>query len=185
MRFTRIDFANPAKPSSRTGVALFALGAVLAGIAVMEDSSSRDALAQSQERLERARASYKRAEKARTPRPTVEPPELKQSGDIVRRLTLPWGQLFDALERADNDKIALLAVEPDAEKTRLRLSGEAKTVSALVDYMKSIDNKGGVADLRLMTQQIKQNDAQRPIEFVLEASWLRGSQRANRDGPGL
>jgi len=43
--------------------------------------------------------------------------EVKHANDVLRQLTLPWDELFQAVESAAGKKIALLALEPDTEKT--------------------------------------------------------------------
>jgi len=182
MRLTRVDFIASTARSSRMGAALFVAGALLAGAAVMDDASRGEQLTRSQQHLKKARAAAKRAEAAQAPNQGAELANFKQSGDIAQRLISPWGDLLDALEHADNENVALLAIEPDAEKGRLRLSGEAKNLDALVEYIKSLDGRAGIAELRLMTQQVKQNDAQHPVEFVLESNWLRRTQRASLGG---
>jgi hypothetical protein len=182
MHATRIDFIAPAARSSRAGAVLFVLGVLLAGASVMDDADRSEELTRTQERLKKARTAQKRAEAARAPLRGGEFAGFKQSGDVARRLALPWGDLLDALERADNEQVALLAVDPDAERGRLRLSGEAINMDALVKYIKSLDGKGGIAGLRVMTQQTKQGDAQHPVEFVLESNWSRGPQTAYVDG---
>lgn len=182
MRLTRVDFVASAARSSRMGGIIFLVGVLLAGAAVMDDASRSEELLRSHEHLKKARVAYKRVEVAHAPRQGHEPAGFKQSGDIAQRLALPWGDLLDALENADNENVALLAIEPDAERSRLRLSGEAKNMDALVDYIKSVDGKAGIAELRLTTQQVKQNDAQHPIEFVLEANWLHRKPSANPAG---
>jgi hypothetical protein len=178
MRLTRVDFVVAPARSSRLGVILLVAGALLGGAAVMDDSGRSEAVAQAQDRLKKARAAYKRVEAAHAPKQKYELAGLSPSGDIGRRLGAPWGDLLDALEHAHNDTVALLAVEPDAERGRLRLSGEAKNLDAVVDYMESLEGKAGITELRLLTQQVKQSDAQRPVEFVLESNWLHRAQHA-------
>src|SRR5258705_12970489 len=39
--------------------------------------------------------------------------ELAAARDTAQRLSLPWGKLFDALESASSEQVALLAIEPD------------------------------------------------------------------------
>ena len=182
MRLTQVDFVAPASSRSRLGMVLLVLGVLLAGLAVMDDDSRGDEMAQARAALDQARVAYQRATADKAPKPGMELAGFKQSGDIARRLASPWGELLDALEHADNANIALLAVEVDTERGRLQLSGEARNLQALVDYIKALDGKAGILDLRLTTQQIKEKDAQQPIEFVLESNWLRRPQRANAGG---
>jgi len=182
MRMTHVDFVASARLSSRMGAILFVAGALLAGGAVMDDASRSEELLRTQQQLKKARVAYKRVEAAHAPAQSSDLAGFKQPSDIAQRLTLPWGHLLDALENADNENVALLAIEPDADRGRLRLTGEAKSLEALVDYIKALDGKAGIAELRLMTQQVKQSDAQHPVEFVLESNWLRRTPHASVEG---
>ncbi len=173
----RVDFVASSVRSPRTGLMLFVIGAMLAGAAVMDDASRSDELVQLQGRAKKAKVAYQRVEAKRAPDHGIALASVSQSGDINRRLASPWGQLLDALEHAQNDTIALLAIEPSAERGRLRLSGEAKDMDALVAYMKSLDGEAGISELRLLTQQVKQSDPQHPVEFVIESHWLHRAPR--------
>lgn len=177
VQITNLDFLASPKRASYLGAMLLALGAVFAGAAVMDDAERSAELDLLKSRLERTRAAYKRVSTAKVATPGVEFKSLKQFNDIARRLSLPWGGLLDALERADSKDVALLAIEPDAERGQLRLSGEARTMGALVDYINSLDGRAGIFDLRLVSQQTKLNDPQKPIEFALEAQWMQRPQR--------
>ena len=177
MRLTHVDFVASSASSARTGMVLFVIGSLLVGAAVMDDASRSDELVQLQGRVKKAKAAYKRVEATRAPDHGIGLAGVSQSGDINRRLATPWGNLLDALEHAQNDAIALLAIEPSVEQGRLRLSGEAKDMDALVDYIKSLDGKAGLSELRLLTQQIKQSDPQHPVEFVVESHWLHKTPR--------
>ena len=101
---------------------------------------------------------------------------------MVARLLTPWGVLFDGLEQAHNDDIALLRVEPDAQRGRLLLGGEARNMGALVGYVAALEGHGGLSDVRLVNQQIKADDAQHPLEFALEARWQGAAAAPSAQG---
>lgn len=178
MRQTHVDFVASSASSARTGIVLFVIGTLLAGAAVMDDANRSDELVQLQVSLKKAKAVSRRMEAVRAPDHGIGLAGVRQSGDINRRLTSPWSELLDALEHAQNDSIALLAIEPNAEQGKLRLSGEAKDMDALVGYIRSLDGKAGLSELRLLTQQAKQSDPQHPVEFVLESHWLQKPPRS-------
>ena len=53
-------------------------------------------------------------------------------------------------------------------------------MSSLVDYIKLLDGRGGITELRLLTQRVKEADTQHPIEFVLESHWLQQTATAEQ-----
>lgn len=172
MRLTRLDFVAAPAGSSRAGVLLVAFGVMLAGAAVFDDAAGSDELARLQHQRERAQAAYQRAKVAHAAASNRRAGLFGTDAVAVeRRLNLPWGALLDALERAQSDNVALLGIEPDAARGRLRVSGEARDMNALVDYIGALEGKGGIADLRVLSQQVKETDAQHPVEFQLEARW--------------
>lgn len=171
MRIRRLDFMARPPRSSSLGLVLLVAGSLLSSAAVFDDSTRSDELAALQARLQRVKTAYHRSELTHggTQGPALN--DFKQAGNVEQRLAAPWGNLLDTLEQAQNDSIALLGIEPDSASGRLRLGGEAKDLPALVAYMQSLDGKGGISRLRLITQQVKLDDAQHPVIFMLEAQW--------------
>lgn len=177
LRAPRVDFMAR-RSASATGVGLLVAGCLFAALAVRDDAMHGDETARLDGELHQAKKALQRS-------------ELRAKGDVgpvldgnvpadwpVRLLT-PWGELFHALEHAQSDSIALLSIEPDAARGRLRLAGEAKNPEALADYLKSLEAAGCVDGLRILMQQVKQNDPQQPVEFVIEARW-NGRQRMEK-----
>lgn len=171
MRLIKIDFAAPARRSSKNSVAILVIGALLAGAAVFDDSTQSDEILALQTQQKHAKNALQRTRLETSGGNGIALAGFKQSDIVVHRLATPWGGLLGALEQAQNESIALLGVEPDSHRGSLRLSGEAKDLPALVAYMKSIEGKGGISAVRLLTQQVKPDDAQHPVVFVVEARW--------------
>lgn len=165
----RIDFTTR-RSSSVIGIALLVVGCVFAAAAVRDDATHGDEMTRLDSELHRAKKELSRV-------------ELRAKGDagpIVEgnvptdwpgRLLTPWGELFQALEHAQTDSIALLSIEPDAGRGRLRLSGEAKNAEALAAYLQALQSNTCFDGLRILMQQVKQNDPQQPIEFSVESRW--------------
>ena len=131
METLHLDFIPRPAAGSRLGIGLLLIGIVLAGAAVLDDSSSSAELEQLQSRAKRAESVLRRLEDASA---AADAPAQRSrsalaaglSSAMVARLLTPWGVLFDGLEQAHNDDIALLRVEPDAQRGRLLLGGEAR-----------------------------------------------------------
>lgn len=173
MRVAQIDFAA-APRSSRIGMVLLAIGVFAAGGAVFDDSRRSEALTQLQDRYARLETAVERVRRNTGAGGIASlTGSLTQSSNAMQRLAAPWGKLLDALEQAQqqSDAIALLVIEPDSGRSRLRIGGEAKDLAALVSYMQSLEASDSISGLRLLNQQIKQEDAQHPVVFQLEAQW--------------
>ena len=84
---------------------------------------------------------------------------------------LPWETLFQKLESASNDNIALLAIDPDSNKGKIRISGEAKDFDALLEYIRILQKTDFFINVYLQHHQIQELDPEKPIRFTLDASW--------------
>jgi hypothetical protein len=89
----------------------------------------------------------------------------------VRRLSTPWGKLFQALEAAQSDRVALLAVEPDAESGTVSLSGEAKDYLAALSYVTTLEEQKALKRVHLVRHELKQGMRDRPVSFTVTAAW--------------
>lgn len=121
------------------------------------------------------------AEKVVTPPPvkrsqTVDPNTaraMKASNQLIARLQLPWEALFHEIESAQSKDIALLAVQPNAERRSLMLEGEARNASAALDYIVALEAQPSLADVNLVSHEVRREDAEKPIRFSITAEWLR------------
>ena len=100
--------------------------------------------------------------------------EVQRARDLLIRLQLPWNQLFKTIESAHKSEVALLSIESDNDKRRVKLSGEAKNLDALVSYLSFLEERPALADVYLESHEIQMKDPQRPVRFVLSARWLVG-----------
>jgi Tfp pilus assembly protein PilN len=89
----------------------------------------------------------------------------------IKRLSMPWDELFDALEASGNGSIALLAIEPDAEARTVSLSGEAKDYLSALTYVANLGEQKTLTRVHLVRHELRQSGAVRPVAFVVSASW--------------
>lgn len=97
--------------------------------------------------------------------------ESKQANAIIFELNLPWKELFEAFEVTQNTDIAVLAIEPDAQKGLVRISGEAKSLDSVAAYLDYLQKIPLFKDVALLNHQIQQQDPQHPVRFMLQATW--------------
>jgi hypothetical protein len=100
--------------------------------------------------------------------------EVKQANQVVRQLTLPWNALFKAVEISGGNDIALLSMEPDMQKGTVTISGEAKNLKALLNYVKQLSAREVFGNVFLQNHKIQQTDPEKPLHFSLLA-YRRGT----------
>jgi hypothetical protein len=170
------DFVRTRPTTPLLAVLLFVAGA-LCMAAVMEDKLSRDEVVESlQARAEKLKATLRHAS-ARPPAVAAAGNDVDTANAVARRLSARWGGFLAAIEAAqsDSDGVALLAVEPDAGRGDLRLTGEAKNMEALVGYMKTVADGTTISRLRLVSEKVKDAGGARSLEFVVEGRWQSGA----------
>jgi Tfp pilus assembly protein PilN len=99
--------------------------------------------------------------------------ELKLAREILARLGLPWDELFSEIETHIDEQVTLLSVEPNAEKSALLVTGEAKDLQAMLAYSKRMHASARFKDVYIQSHQIQVQNPQRPVRFVLSARWLQ------------
>lgn len=97
--------------------------------------------------------------------------EIAKANEVLRRITLPWDDLFMAVESAAPGEVALLSMEPEAEKRTLKIAGEAKNVKSMLDYIRLLERRPMLHTVTLSNHQVQVNDPHRPVRFTLSAGW--------------
>lgn len=97
--------------------------------------------------------------------------EVKHANEVLHRLTLPWEPLFQAVESCASKEVALLAMEPDLEKRVVKISGEAKNLAAMLDYVRRLEAQAVFGSVYLQSHQVQQHDPEKPVRFAVLARW--------------
>ena len=175
MRALRLDYVA-GRVASRAGPVFLVAGVLLAALALLEHRAVREELTAQQSRLAEIRTSGKPAA-AGAPRSAGDvqaaAQDVKAAQLALQRLSLRWDQLFGALESAQVSGVALLAIEPDAGKSMVKLSAEARSADDMLDYVARLQAADGLADVMLASHQIKQGDPLQPLRFAVVAAWAR------------
>lgn len=98
--------------------------------------------------------------------------EVAQANTVLDQINLPWEALFDSLEHAATEEIALLSLQPNVSSRTLRISGEARNMSELLDFVESLEREPVFENVHLINYRIKQDNPHRPITFLLTAAWI-------------
>ena len=97
--------------------------------------------------------------------------EIKHANDVLGQITLPWDKLFQAVEWSSGKDIALLTIEPDAEKHVVKISGEAKNIAGVLNYLKHLAAQEIFNSVYLQSHQVQEQNPEKPVRFALVAAW--------------
>ena len=172
------DFVARKPRGSAAGWLCLLLGLALAGGVALDWTAARDDAARWSAKAEHWQAMAKRAghgSVAVSGDAASLRPQIEAAAKAVDRLAIPWGELYRSLESTVDDSVSLLAILPNAEKGELRIAGEAKDFPALRAYLQRLGDSGSLSEVRLLGQEIKQNDPQHPIAFTIAAAWRKAT----------
>ncbi len=93
--------------------------------------------------------------------------EVAAARETVQRLSLPWTKLFDAIESAASDQVALTAIEPDPRAGTVRITGDSKDYLAALTYVLNLSRAEGLSSVQLVRHEVRQGS----VGFTISAAW--------------
>lgn len=102
----------------------------------------------------------------------ISPEKKLQIQTTISALTIPWNELLLAVEKSDLQEIALLNLEPSSKKKQLMLSGEAKDLQSVLDYIQKLEAQPILNKVYLQKHHVDEVNAFKPVRFTLLAQWL-------------
>jgi hypothetical protein len=156
-----LDYLVPARRPWQLGLVVFLMSLATAGLLVERYRQLQFEIA----RIEAARGMTA----VRAPARKSLDVELKAAEAVARQLALPWSAMVRAVEAAAIPEIAVLQLQPEARDRQLRLTAEAKTEAAMLDYLRHLAGTQALSEVRLATHQVMIEDPQRPIQFTVLA----------------
>lgn len=97
--------------------------------------------------------------------------EIKSANEVLHQLSVPWDELFKAVESSSGSRVALLALEPDFDRKQVKISGEANSYKTIMKYITVLEKQEVFGAVYLQNHDIRQDDPDRPVRFTLLASW--------------
>jgi Tfp pilus assembly protein PilN len=158
-----LDFCRTRPGSPWLGRLLLAVAAFCVVDAGLSYQSAKQALKENEARL------AKRAPASRAPK--ASPQEIAAARETVQRLSLPWDELFMALESAASERVALAAIEPDVRSGTVKISGDGKDYLAALSYVANLSRTEGLEAVQLVRHEHKANDPNGPVSFAVSAAW--------------
>jgi len=159
MQALKIDFGATRRRSPWIGRVMLAVSALVALDAGLSYHSASRTLSENQARL----AQRSPARNA----PKVSPQEVAAVRETVQRLTLPWDDLFAAIESVASDKVALAAIEPDPRNGTVTISGDGKDYLAALSYVLNLSHTEGLDRVQLVRHEQKNEG----VSFAVSAAW--------------
>ncbi|WP_431100482.1 hypothetical protein [Roseateles noduli] len=99
----------------------------------------------------------------------------------IRRLNLPWREVFDGLEAAAGEQVSVVSIEPEADKRLLQVGGEVATPDRMLDFVSRLKRLDAFEQVVLRHHEVASSgpsDA-RPLKFIVAVTW-RDPQEAAR-----
>lgn len=104
------------------------------------------------------------------PRDALTAAQLDAINAAVHRLNTPWPAILHAIEEAMPPEVALLSIEPDAARERVRGAALARDHTAMFGAMRRLGTTSPFVEARLLHHETDEKDPVRPLRFQFEAS---------------
>jgi len=155
-------------------MALLAVGLAVVTAALAQYSQVAEELAQAQASVRQSGIAARRQTAAIRPSGDLQRValEMKRASEVAYALKLPWNDLFASVEAANTANVALLSIESDTGKRQVKISGEAKDLESMLEYLRFLEVQPKLANVYLQSHQVQLQDPQRPVRFVLGADWV-------------
>jgi hypothetical protein len=96
--------------------------------------------------------------------------DAKRWASLRMERQFPWYPIFGALEQTNHPDIELLEFNPDKTNQSVLLRGEARSVDALVDYLRQLSQQPIFAHVHLTQQKNKPRERITTITFEIRAT---------------
>jgi hypothetical protein len=165
-----VDFQGTRRSGGAVGAVIAALGVLAIGGAWLQ---LRGVAAQ-REGLELRREALARATNRGTQLAQIQGLGSQETVKTVRALATPWSRLLAELEAASSDNtgtVAILAIEPDNGKHRVKVTAEARTLPVALAYVRRLKKTGILRYPMLDSHEVRADDREHPVRFQLSADW--------------
>jgi len=170
-----LDFVHPGGGVSRIAPLLLVAGLLCAAGVVWHQRVLLQRAAERLAQLEEMRSMSRRASPALAGQDSDTPEmreQIKRANVVLAQMNVPWGELFAAVETAQDDTVGLLAVQPDPGAGQIIIGGQARTLPALLAYMERLQRSDRLREVVLASHEVKREEPGQPVEFVLNARWV-------------
>ena len=97
--------------------------------------------------------------------------QLTQLMEDFNVLATPWNELLDSIEQSDMPDIALLGIDPSVKKQQLILTGEAKNLATILQYINKLSQQATLSQVVLQKHVVNEASNEKPVSFSIIAKW--------------
>ncbi len=165
-----LDFVRRRSFGGAVGVSVAAAGVLCLAAALVQQHYLNARLAGLQLR---SAVQAEHANRTRSPQ-SVAGLDSQNAEKTVRELGTPWSRLLADLEEASNDTandVAVLEVEPDHAKHRVRVTAEARNLDQVLAYVRRLRKAPDLRYPMLESHEIRAEDKDHPVRFQVSADW--------------
>ncbi|MET3109280.1 Tfp pilus assembly protein PilN [Oxalobacteraceae bacterium GrIS 1.18] len=101
---------------------------------------------------------------------TISAVEADAINAATHHLNVPWHDLLGAVEDATPSDVALLSLDPDPEHQLLRITAEAESSDAMLDYVKSLKRQSTFSSAILKQHQTDIQVQNKMLRFTINLS---------------
>lgn len=116
-------------------------------------------------------ASQQKINVKKTPVITFSNEALRLYQTIWQATQLPWDDLLDALEAAQQNDVYLMQISPDEPAQRVTLQGKATDLKAVLLYIDALAQSKGLTDVFLQQHEVNKELSATPVDFTIIAKW--------------
>ena len=174
VRAVQLDFQQPTGRSSRLGPWLLLVGAIAAVAAMAYQNHLAREVAARDARLTALRGIASRSLPSISGQDSDTPEirdQIRKANAVLQVMNVPWGELFAAIESAEDSTVALLAVQPDPRSRSVLIGGEARSLPAVFAYMGRLEHTSRLRDVVMVNHELKSKEPGQPVGFTLSAGW--------------
>jgi hypothetical protein len=169
-----LDFNRP--PASRARwIGWLSLALAVPAVVLTSEAYSR--AAQTWELAQSRNTHLQGRLQADSPRRATAPPDaptlaaIRRANAVIDQLSVPWADLFDAVEAADARGLGVLSLTPNARDRTLRLAGEARSMGELLAYVERMAAQPTLRQVHLLGYSTVVRDGVSVVSFSLAATW--------------
>lgn len=167
-----LDFSGRRRPPGALGWLMLVCGGLAALGVLHEFDVAETRLAEARHAYERARRHSAVARPVHLPAAPLNDSERRAALGLVASLGRDWNALLAALESAADDPgLALLELDQDGAKGRLKFSGEARNLPEVFAFVKRLEAIPALREVRLAGYAFRQDGPIQVVGFDLQARW--------------
>ncbi len=174
MQAMNIDFVRQRRAARPLAWLLLACGLLVTSAVALDWQSAQADWQSAQAQAERQTRQAQAARPARAAAPTVAPDTLKAGQHIEAALNRPWGLLLSDLESLSAAPVALVGLEAQGEGRVVRLTGEARHMQDVVDYVARLRTLPSARGALLVSHEIRRDEAVEVLRFGVDLDWQAG-----------